>query len=163
MTREEAVALMEELAPLVYTDELRKHEEEVKALYWEVCGLTLAKCHCPNKFSDALVEVRKRLKSEIPMANEVKHRLNRGVIIWLDNSPYNNSNLTDEVAAEYLSRYPGNAELFERVPEQEAEQEPEQEPEVSEVAEQAEDAENEVPEPEQEAAPKKKSTKKSDE
>lgn len=151
---------MEELAPLVYTDELRKHEEEVKALYWEVCGLTLAKCHCPNKFSDALLEVRKRLKSEIPMANDVKSRLNRGVIIWLDNSPYNNSNLTDEVAAEYLSRYPGNAELFERVPEKEPEQEPEQEHE-QEVAKQEEDAENEVPEPEQEAAPKKKSTKKS--
>lgn len=56
------------------------------------------------------------------MKAKCQYRLRAGVIINCPNfhngEIYTNNNLTDEVAAEYLQRYPKQADLFQALPEE---------------------------------------------
>lgn len=116
MTYEEAKRKAEALAPIVFTDRINDHRAEIAALYMSVCGKTLPTCRCKDKVRDALLLVILELKKRKTMENGRKTRLCRGVYFWIDGHPYNNNNITDDIARKYLAEHPHHDFLFEVLP-----------------------------------------------
>lgn len=116
MTHEEAKRKAEALAPIVFTDRINDHRAEIAELYMAVCGKTLPTCRCKDKVRDALLLVISTLKKTKKMENGKKTRLCRGFYFWLDGHPYNNNNITDDIARKYLAKNPHHDYLFEVLP-----------------------------------------------
>lgn len=85
----------------VFTSEQRQLIAEA---YKTLLGKDIPNCSCRHRYSDALIEICFTFKISSNM--KTKYQLKAGVIIWLGTECYNNHNLTDEVAKEYLKRYP---------------------------------------------------------
>lgn len=90
--------------------------QRIDALYWAMCRKHLPNCKCRDRVADALAEIYHNIKKGINMS-ENKATLRRGVLIWHKGKPYTVSNITDEVAREYLAEYPQNKGYFETLPE----------------------------------------------
>lgn len=105
----------------------------IEEIYYGVFGRTLPNCNCPNRFRDAVIELRIFTKNHSTMEKS-KYVLKAGVIIQPTGTSnvYTNDNLTDEVAERFLNERPGARGLFEVIPntaEVEKTPENEQEPE----------------------------------
>ena len=143
MTREEAINLFNELSGVVgqpSIPEAVKHD--VRRLYRYVTGDTLKQCNCPDLYSDAIIVIRLKLKT---MSEKQSYKLKRGVVIQPagTNQAYTRDNITDEVAREYLKKYPNKANLFDAIPEVEEQTEEQPEPEDQEQPEVEEQTETE--------------------
>jgi hypothetical protein len=90
--------------------------QRIDALYWAMCRKHLPNCKCRDRVADALAEIYHNIKKGINMSVN-KATLRRGVLIWHKGKPYTVSNITDEVAREYLAEYPQNKGYFEILPE----------------------------------------------
>jgi len=91
--------------------------ELIKELYHVILGKTLRNTGCQNCYHDAVIElalfVRNATKKEMAT-------LKAGAIIacptFHGGQIYTNSNLTDEVAREYLAAFPKRSDLFSILP-----------------------------------------------
>ena len=96
-----------------------EEKDEIRTLYGEVLGKEFKPTTCQQCYHDALIEIYLYLKREKRMAQRSKYRMRAGFIISCPNfhggKIYNNSNLTDEVAKEYLERYPKARAFFDVV------------------------------------------------
>lgn len=108
----------------VFSDEERQFIAEI---YKSLLGKDIPNCSCRNRFTDALIEICAIFKIKLNMS-KCKYQLFAGVIIWLGTECYSNHNLTDEVAEEYLRRFP-------EAREKEFQVWPEEEPQAKENAE----------------------------
>lgn len=100
----------------VFSDEERQFIAEI---YKSLLGKDIPNCSCRNRFTDALIEICAIFKIKLNMS-KCKYQLFAGVIIWLGTECYSNHNLTDEVAEEYLRRFPQAREKeFQAWPEEE--------------------------------------------
>lgn len=154
MTREEAVNLFNELSGVVgYTPIPEAVKQGVRRLYRYVTGEPLKHCNCPDLYSDAIIVIQLKLKA-MEDKKQQSYKLKRGVVIQLQDTTdvYTRDNLTDDVAREYLEKYPNKANLFDAIPE--GQPEVEEQPELEEQPE----VENE-PEEQPEDKPKEKSKK----
>ena len=129
---------------------------EIETLYREVLGKKVRDCNCPDRYRDAVIELRIFTKNHLKMEKS-KFRLKPGVVIVPSNDPevYTNNNLTDEVAIAFLKERPGARGLFAELPENvddllaekpavvEPEPEPEKEQEPETTAEAEKQGENE--------------------
>lgn len=92
-------------------------KERIDRLYWAVCRKHLRKCNCKDKYRDALLEIYSKLmyhkKTNTSMAQA---KLVRGVVLQWKGNHYTNSNLTDEVAREFLASFPQRKDWFEILP-----------------------------------------------
>lgn len=92
-------------------------KERIDRLYWAVCRKHLRTCKCKNVEKDALLEIYAKLmyhkKTNTKMAQA---RLVRGVILQWKGAHYTNSNLTDEVARDFLASFPQRKDWFEILP-----------------------------------------------
>lgn len=84
----------------VFSEEQRQFIAEI---YKSLLGKEIRNCSCRHRYSDALEEICLTLKIKPKMK---KYLLKAGVIIWIGTTVYSNANLTDEVAEEYLKRFP---------------------------------------------------------
>lgn len=119
MTREEAVNLFNELSGVVgYTPIPEAVKQGVRRLYRYVTGEPLKHCNCPDLYSDAIIVIQLKLKA-MEDKKQQSYKLKRGVVIQLQDTTdvYTRDNLTDEVAREYLEKYPNKANLFDAIPE----------------------------------------------
>lgn len=149
MTNEEALRLYNEVSGVVgYAPIPETIKCDIRRLYKHFVGEPLKRCNCPDMYNDALLLITLKIKKMA--TNEQKYRLKRGVVIQLSgtNEVYTRDNLTDEVAREYLAKFPKKAKLFDVIPE-----EPTEEP-TEEKAEETAD------EPTEEKAEEKTKTKK---
>lgn len=121
MNLSEAKSLVNELkgrfdSPFNSTD-----KETIENLYLAVCGKRFRPTSCQNCYHDALLEVINYLKHHTTMAEKSNFRLKAGAIIhsplFENGKIFTNENMTDEVAKKYLSKYPGQMVLFQKVPE----------------------------------------------
>lgn len=97
----------------VFSEEQRQFIAEI---YKSVLGKDIPKCSCRHRYSDALEEICFTIKIKPKMR---KYQLKAGVIIWIGTEVYSNVNLTDEVAEEYLKRFPEAREKeFQKWPEE---------------------------------------------
>lgn len=131
MTREEAINLFNELSGVVGQTPIPEAvKQDVRRLYRYVTGEPLKQCNCPDLYSDAIIVIRLKLKTM--SEQKQSYKLKRGVVIQLQDTTevYTRDNLTDEVAREYLEKYPNKANLFDAIPEEqpEGENEPEDKP-----------------------------------
>ena len=91
---------------------------EIETLYREVLGKKVRDCNCPDRYRDAVLELRIFTKNHLTMEKS-KFRLKPGVVIVPSNDSevYTNNNLTDEVAIAFLKERPGARGLFAELPE----------------------------------------------
>jgi hypothetical protein len=109
----------------VFSDEERQFIAEI---YKSLLGKDIPNCSCRNRYADALIEICSTFKIKTNMS-KCKYQLLAGVIIWLGTECYSNHNLTDEVAEEYLRRFPEAREKeFQVWPEEEPQDKKEVEP-----------------------------------
>lgn len=118
MTEQEAQAELMILRGLATSGhDLALVRERIDRLYWAVCRKHLRKCNCKDKYKDALLEIYAKLmyhkKTNTTMAQS---RLVRGVVLQWRGNHYTNSNLTDEVAREFLASFPQRKDWFATLP-----------------------------------------------
>ena len=120
MTSEEAIQELEELRGIADKGEsLAPYKGRIDELYWNVCGKHLRKCNCKNVLKDALLEIYAKLmynkKTNTTMANS-NAKLVRGVVLFHNGNHYTNANMTDEVARDFLAKFPQRKDWFEILP-----------------------------------------------
>ncbi len=114
---------MEYREALSIVDELRTHfdsgfsssdKEAIQNLYREVLRKEFKPTNCQDCYRDALIEVYNYLKREGKMKVKCLYALLAGVIIqdFAAGKIYTNANLTDEVAENYLKRFPKQISMF---------------------------------------------------
>ena len=118
MTDQEAQAELMILRGLASSgNDLALVKERIDRLYWAVCRKHLRKCNCRDKYRDALLEIYSKLmyhqKTNTTMAQA---KLVRGVVLQWKSNHYTNSNLTDEVARDFLTAFPQRKDWFEILP-----------------------------------------------
>ena len=119
MASDEVTKELEELRGIANKgDDLSPYKERIARLYLRVCGKTLRQCRCKNVLSDALIEIYSKLKFSSLKANKImaKARLVKGVVLQVGGNHYTNANLTDEVAREFLEKFPMRSDWFEELP-----------------------------------------------
>lgn len=93
----------------------------IKRLYNEVLGKTFRQTNCQRCYHDAVIEIALHLRKTKTMTTKKNYTLRSGFIIscpdFHNGQHYTNDNLTDEIAAEYLSKYPNMAKYFATIPE----------------------------------------------
>lgn len=91
--------------------------ERVDRLYWAVCRKHLRTCKCKNVEKDALLEIYAKLRYHIKTNTTMTQaKLVNGVVLQWKGNHYTNSNLTDEVAREFLAMFPQRKDWFEILP-----------------------------------------------
>lgn len=119
MTDKEALAELNDLRGLADTGSLAVAKERVEKLYFAVLGKHLRRCRCKNILQDALLEIYTKLRKNDKKTmdpNKAKARLVNGVVIFWKGNHYTNSNLTDEVAREFLASFPQRKDWFATLP-----------------------------------------------
>lgn len=136
MTYEEAVRLSDGLRERGNASFSPSEKETIKRLYSAVLGKTFRITSCQRCYHDAVIEIVLYLRKHKKMEEKKNYELRAGFIIhgveFHDGKIFTNENLTDEIAAEYLERYPDKARFFARIPEKTAEK-PVSEPKATEV------------------------------
>jgi hypothetical protein len=74
-------------------------------------GKGVKDCACRNRYTDALVELYAELglKKRKTMKN---YELKAGRLIWVDNTPYSNANLTDEIAEKWRKTHENEMDVY---------------------------------------------------
>lgn len=109
----------------------------IEEIYFAVFGRTIPNCNCPNRYRDAVIELRIFIKNHSTMEKS-KYILKAGVVIQPSGTSdvYTNDNLTDAVAEQFLKERPGARGLFEVIPNStDADKGPENEKEAAKTAE----------------------------
>ena len=156
MTEHEAQAELMILRGLAASgNDLALVKERIDRLYWAVCRKHLRPCRCKDKYKDALMEIYAKLmyhkKTNTTMA-QGKAKLVNGVVLQWKGNHYTNSNLTDEVAREFLVAFPQRKDWFAELPSATTEK--------AVVAEVADEPSNEVKTENEPITPKKKKSAK---
>lgn len=89
----------------------------IEAIHLEETGQKVRDCGCMDRYTDAVIELYRKLKRTQTMAKDQKYLLRPGVIIWIGTEAYSRHNLTDKVAKAYLKANPDARKKFERLPE----------------------------------------------
>lgn len=126
MTNEQAKSELTALRGLIDSGaDLASLRARIDALYFAVCGKHLRKCNCKNVEMDAIVEIHRKLKmyetKKIDMT-QAQARLVNGVVLQWKGNHYTNSNLTDEVAREFLAAFPVRKDWFAVLPPEKADE-----------------------------------------
>lgn len=77
----------------------------INAAYSDLFSKNVKDCSCGHRYIDAAMEIMAALKIKSRNMNK-KYELKAGRLIWVDNNPYSNANLTDEVADKWCAEHP---------------------------------------------------------
>lgn len=83
----------------------------ISAALISIRGKGVKDCACRNRYTDALVELYAELniKRKKTMKN---YELKAGRLIWVDNTPYSNANLTDEIAEKWRKMHENEMDVY---------------------------------------------------
>lgn len=97
--------------------DLAPYREQIASLYLQVCGKLLRKCKCRDILKDAVIEIYGQLKrKDMEIEKSSTARLVAGVLLQLNGQHYSNTNLTDDVAREFLAKFPQKKAWFAVLP-----------------------------------------------
>ena len=139
--------------------------EEIERLYFHVMGRAMRVSSCPNRWADAVLEIKIFLRKNNPRNKTMKaskYIMKRGVILRFEGKVYSFASITDEVAEKALKENPNISWMFASIPaksEEPEKQKKAEEPEnaVLEPEESTEEpAKSEEPEKQKKAAKKAK-------
>ena len=88
----------------------------IEEIHLEETGAKVRDCGCKDRYTDAVIVLYRTLKNRKQMAKDQKYMLRPGVIIWVGTEAYSCHNITDEIAAAYLKKFPEARAKFERIP-----------------------------------------------
>lgn len=114
----EQQSLIEQIKALPAGDIIRQGDNALSAqnkaliasAYLSLLGKTVRECSCKSRYTDALTEILLHINNLRIMANN--YELKAGKLIWLNNDPYSNSNLTDDIAREWCTQHPELVEIY---------------------------------------------------
>ena len=139
--------------------DLAPYKQRIEKLYLQVCGKHLRKCKCKNVLKDAFIEIYSQLRRNKVLTtkngNMAKAKLVMGVVVFWGGTHYTNKNLTDDVARQFLAKFPQRKDWFQILPPDEVVEVADNTPERG-----AEIAPEEVKSKSKPIAPKKKKTAK---
>ena len=125
MTYKEAVAIVEDLRSRFDSPFGASDKATIEKLYIMVARKQFVPTTCQQCYHDALIEIYLTLKKLKAMPEQCNYRMKAGFIISCPDfhcgKIFTNENLTDEVAAEYLGKFPEMQDYFQKVPEEKAE------------------------------------------
>lgn len=103
---------------LVQTNYTTAETLAIEQAYRDVFGRGVRDCKCPNRYRDAVIELRIFIKNHATMEKST-YKLKAGVVIQPSGTSevYTNDNLTDEIAEQFLKERPGARGLFAVAPE----------------------------------------------
>lgn len=121
MTHDEALALAQELKGRSTSSPFNSQDKKsIEELHREVIGYDMKPTTCQNCYHDALILIILRLKKTTAMAQDRQYQLRNGFIIhspiFHQGAIFTNANLTDDIAREYLERFPANSTMFSKIP-----------------------------------------------
>lgn len=98
---------------LVQTNYTTAETLAIEQAYRDVFGRGVRDCKCPNRYRDAVIELRIFIKNHATMEKS-NYKLKAGVVIQPSGTSevYTNDNLTDEIAEQFLKERPGARGLF---------------------------------------------------
>lgn len=107
--------LGESSAPLTAND-----KDEIESLYTQVLDKKFVRTSCNNCYHDAIIEMICYIKRHGKMKDKCAYKLKNGVLLQMEfgsSDFYVNETLTDEIAEQYLAKYPDNILFFAEYPE----------------------------------------------
>lgn len=125
MTYKQAVAIVEDLRSRFDSPFGAADKAAIEKLYIMVARKQFVPTTCQQCYHDALIEIYLTLKNSKAMPEQCNYRMKAGFIIscpdFHGGKIFTNENLTDEVAAEYLDKFPGMQDYFQKVPKEKVE------------------------------------------
>lgn len=116
MDLEEAKRLIADLKTRFVEPYSSGDKSTIEKLYSAVLGKTFVPTSCQNCYHDAVIEIYRYIKINNAMKKKSKYTMRAGFIIncptFRGGQIFTNDNLTDDVAEEYIKRFPKNADLF---------------------------------------------------
>lgn len=116
MDLEEAKRLIADLKTRFVEPYSSGDKSTIEKLYSAVLGKTFVPTSCQNCYHDAVIEIYRYIKINNAMKKKSKYTMRAGFIIncptFRGGQIFSNDNLTDEVAEEYIKRFPSNRDLF---------------------------------------------------
>lgn len=120
MGLEEAKAKLADLRSRFDNPFDQSDKDMIALLYFEVLGKTFKPTSCQQCYHDAVIEMYLYIRKNNQMKKKCNYSLLAGFIIrcpeFHDGAIFTNENLTDEIAAEYLEKYPQMASYFGKIP-----------------------------------------------
>ena len=123
MTYDEAVTRTNELRERGNAPFSPLEKSDIEKMYYLTLGKRLRVTSCQRCYHDALIEIALYLRKNttMPEIKEPNYVLRHGFIIhcpeFHNGQVFSNKNITDEIAAEYIERYPNMAKFFDKKPE----------------------------------------------
>lgn len=125
MTYEEAVSIVEDLRSRFDSPFGASDKATIEKLYFMIARKQFVPTTCQQCYHDALIEIYLILKNSKAMPEQCNYKMKAGFIIscpdFHGGKIFTNENLTDEVAAEYLEKFPGMQGYFQKVPKEKVE------------------------------------------
>lgn len=119
MTADEARAIVSELRTRFDSPFSTADKASIRSLYRDVLAKELRQTNCQQCYHDALIEIYLYLKNHDEMKARSNYQMRAGFIIacptFRGGMVYTNDNLTDEVAEEYMDKFPMQAKYFDKV------------------------------------------------
>lgn len=116
MDLEEAKRLIADLKTRFVEPYSSGDKSTIEKLYSAVLGKTFVPTSCQNCYHDAVIEIYRYIKINNAMKKKSKYTMRAGFIIncptFRGGQIFTNDNLTDDVAEEYIKRFPKNTDLF---------------------------------------------------
>ena len=107
--------LGESSAPLTAND-----KDEIESLYTQVLDKKFVRTSCNDCYHDAIIEMICYIKKHGKMKEKCAYKLKNGVLLQMEfgsSDFYVNETLTDEIAEQYLAKYPDSILFFAEYPE----------------------------------------------
>jgi hypothetical protein len=118
MTIDEAIREIAELRGRINSGLSSMEKAKIARLYGEVLGKTFKPTTCRDCYRDACIEMELYLRKNGAMKEKSRYVLLNGAIIreFGTGRVYSNANLTDNVAEDWLRKYPGQIRMFAAYP-----------------------------------------------
>lgn len=119
MTVDEAIKLIDELRGRFNAPYSTVDKDAIAKLYETVLGKTFRPTTCQQCYHDAVIEIYLYLRKNHSFMERGKIRMRAGFIIhcptFHGGKIFTNDNLTDEIAQEYIEKFPTQARYFDGV------------------------------------------------
>ena len=94
-------------------------KDEIESLYTQVLDKKFVRTSCNDCYHDAIIEMICYIKKHGKMKEKCAYKLKNGVLLQMEfgsSDFYVNETLTDEIAEQYLAKYPDNILFFAEYP-----------------------------------------------
>jgi len=115
---EETLRTLEEMRSRFDSGFSSSDKEKIETLYLQICGKRVRNTGCRDCYRDAYIEIRSKLKQLGKMPKKPNYTLKAGAIIHPQGTSkfYSLANIPDDVAEEWLGKYPADINKFETYP-----------------------------------------------